>query len=1026
MTDVNYQVAVDLLQGQYGSDEQRVQELTLKLGSLKPSSKFIDDVQLQLQFESILMQLRNLGQNINSDNIWIGLQRKLTQPTLREVLNIKEARAPGAVWDTDAFRAAVRTVISKEKSVRSVFEQERLDQSQPEGSKSLKVKKEERSPKQKESSSTLCSAVEETKSSRASKSKPKEEKRKQDARRVVKCSLCEANHWASDCAKYKNYASRVERIKNLKLCFKCLKTGHRSSECEVKLRPCFYCKDAKHNRAICRKEFDKKVLGVAHEAEETEDYDEAEPKITGMAKTNQLGNCTLFLCATVEVYNPKKPARRRQAMVFFDCGSEKSYVSKSLMSKLELKPHSLQSFKLCGIEGRDLGDYKGALTQIGLSSENFDLVFDVNETKKIVRPLYKVTITEKLRSKLKQRNFTIPVEIAEPDLLVGMDQFSKFDIQPIEQLVSGFWMSTSKVGLMLSGKGHMRSLPAIEATTIQMTQMTRVNAKNDSELTDLVRQNFDAEKVGFADTKDLDEEQFWLEQFQKDISFNGTRYEVGLPWNELKFELPSNYALALGRLRSTVNRLRKTPELIKTYHDTIMDQLNRQMIEPAPDEVGETVHYLPHQAVIRQDKATTKLRVVIQGNARAGRKALCLNDCLHKGPNLLNDLAGILLRSRLYKTILVADIEKAFLQIAIRPADRDAVRFLWLKDPYKEDSAIITYRFTRVAFGLISSPSQLATTLKYHLDKSELPIANLVSRDLYVDNILVGLNSPGQIAEAYKTLKKIFKEAGMNIREFASNVMTQIQQLPPEDQVKGDKMKILGIEWDLEEDELIIKLPPFESDKKVTRREVLSQLAKPFDPLGIISPALLKIKLFLQKLIKEKKIEWDEEIPTALKPEWEQTIGAWKDITFRVPRICLGKKANSRTQYELHVFSDASGYGLGIAVYLRAIGEKIETSLIFAKSLVKPANTPKKHDTIPKLELQALVLASKIAAYTQKELDKAIKIAKVQFWVDSMDVIDWLRSKSRLETVVENRIRKLRHCPTRHVSGTENPADYAS
>ena len=86
------------------------------------------------------------------------------------------------------------------------------------------------------------------------------------------------------------------------------------------------------------------------------------------------------------------------------------------------------------------------------------------------------------------------------------------------------------------------------------------------------------------------------------------------------------------------------------------------------------------------------------------KESKSLNECLYRGPVILEDLCGLLLRFRIYKVALAADIKKAFLQVGLQPADRDVTRFLWLKDPTKPLSKdnLQIYRFTRVPFGVIS------------------------------------------------------------------------------------------------------------------------------------------------------------------------------------------------------------------------------------------------------------------------------------------------------------------------------------
>ena len=123
------------------------------------------------------------------------------------------------------------------------------------------------------------------------------------------------------------------------------------------------------------------------------------------------------------------------------------------------------------------------------------------------------------------------------------------------------------------------------------------------------------------------------------------------------------------------------------------------------------------------DRKTTKVRIVYDASAKAKKGCKSLNECLYRGPVILEDLCGLLLRFRTYKVALTADIEKAFLQVGLQPADRDVTRFLWLKDPTKplsQDNLQI-YHFTRVPFGVISSLFLLGATILHYLEQVGTP-----------------------------------------------------------------------------------------------------------------------------------------------------------------------------------------------------------------------------------------------------------------------------------------------------------------
>lgn len=127
---------------------------------------------------------------------------------------------------------------------------------------------------------------------------------------------------------------------------------------------------------------------------------------------------------------------------------------------------------------------------------------------------------------------------------------------------------------------------------------------------------------------------------------------------------------------------------------------------------------MPHHEVIRETSTTTRLRVVFDASSH-GAGEHSLNDELEKGPNLNANLLKMLISFRLEVYGITADVQKAFLQIYIRPEDRDALRFLWFEEVPclgKPLPRIQETRMTRVPFGTTSSPFLLAATMQYHFN----------------------------------------------------------------------------------------------------------------------------------------------------------------------------------------------------------------------------------------------------------------------------------------------------------------------
>ena len=148
--------------------------------------------------------------------------------------------------------------------------------------------------------------------------------------------------------------------------------------------------------------------------------------------------------------------------------------------------------------------------------------------------------------------------------------------------------------------------------------------------------------------------------------------------------------------------------LLHEYDSIIKDYLKSNTIEEVNgNEVVTSAHYLPHHAVIRSNRETTKPRIVFGASAKSDNNKPSLNDILYIGPCLLLLIEDILLRFRLGRIAVVADMQQAFLQISVsechRHGHRNYLRFLWYNNIFDENSWQVS-RFGRLLFGLTCSP----------------------------------------------------------------------------------------------------------------------------------------------------------------------------------------------------------------------------------------------------------------------------------------------------------------------------------
>ena len=249
------------------------------------------------------------------------------------------------------------------------------------------------------------------------------------------------------------------------------------------------------------------------------------------------------------------------------------------------------------------------------------------------------------------------------------------------------------------------------------------------------------EQMSIEDNNENNRDRTMNIEFEKD----NQRYEVSLPWKDNFFDyLSDNYEICKGRLFSLFRKLKESPELLRQYNEVFEQQLAEGIIEKLAidGDKDSNAHFLCHFWVVRNDRQTTKLRVVFDGSAKSDT-SLSLNDRLESGVNHMPLLFDTIVRFQMHPVVLIADIEKAFLQEQINPNDRDVLRFLWFDDITKEKHSIVQYRYCRLVFGLTCSPAILAETIQHHVSqfRSTYPLVASHLSKLYCDDFSYGAES---------------------------------------------------------------------------------------------------------------------------------------------------------------------------------------------------------------------------------------------------------------------------------------------
>ncbi|GBN17638.1 hypothetical protein AVEN_58685-1, partial [Araneus ventricosus] len=361
-----------------------------------------------------------------------------------------------------------------------------------------------------------------------------------------------------------------------------------------------------------------------------------------------------------------------------------------------------------------------------------------------------------------------------------------------------------------------------------------------------------------------------ITRFENNLTFKNGRYETKLFWDKNPSKLHNNFEIAKRRFEKLCMRMKENNWLYNEYTTIVADQLNLNIVEEwSSNNEGNSFH-MPHSAVVRTDKETTKVRMVFDASPK-GKGHKSLNDCLAPGPPLNPKILDVLLRFREFVYAFCSDIQGAFLTIGIAEEDRDYLRFFWFPD--KQDSkSYKILRMTRVPFGVTSSPFMLAATIKYHIRKYKQERSEayeMLNSSLYVDDLFYGANTVNEALDLSTSAVEILKDANLNLRKFKTNSEELRNLWYERGMIEGEDscvrpLKVLGIIWNTKDDTFKLDVQPILNmieNLKNSKRCVLQTAAKIFDPVGFVSPFNLIIKCLLQE-IWENGLGWDDELPT--------------------------------------------------------------------------------------------------------------------------------------------------------------------
>ena len=850
------------------------------------------------------------------------------------------------------------------------------------------------------------------------------------------CALCHGAHSLSKCFKLKdkNPHDRLAAIKRLQACFNCF-GAHKSNVCTSSGR-CRLCQ-GKHHTLLHLKfqATSQQAKGIAQGSSGSQG-NKPKPAVVGLhgaSCSSSRKRKIILAVARVRVVGPRGDSTYARALL--DQGSEASFVSESLVQLLGLHKERT-SVPLSGLGASAAGTARSK-TQLVLKSDvesNFELRTDMLILPRLTSQLPAESIGD-----LDLRIFS-GLTLAEPqflvsdkiDLILGADIYGHLirsglrrfsSTQLIAQNTAFGWV----VSGALQSEPSRRAEQSISSTPLQVLHCASVH-----EL-DLTLQRFwqlEDLPTSASNMNPEDEvcEKLFLETHSRDSQ---GRYSVRLPLKpEVPFVADETRRMARSSLLNMHRRFSRDPKLARAYREfmQVYEDLGHMTRIPIAEIRQPGAWYLPHHAVVQETPDKWKLRVVFDASRRT-REGHSLNNFLLPGPPLQKDLSLVLLNWRRYLFAFTADIVKMFRQVGVHREDQDRQRIVWSPDA---DAQAVEYRLTTVTYGTACAPYlAIRTLLQIAEDEgARFPLgAQCLISETYVDDTFAGADELSTAIKKRDELSQILGAAGIVLDKWTAS-HPELLPLQAEKgtvkEIEADKaVKTLGVHWSPVQDRFqfsVTDLAEFSSAS--TKRSILSNIARLFDPLGWLSPITVTAKILMQDLWLQK-CEWDSPLPAELRERWYAYCKSLADL----PSIAIDRWLGvvSTRSYQLHGYSDASSRAYAAVVYLRIdVGNgEFRVSLLAAKTKVAPVKTV----SIPNLELCGAALLVKLIRHVKKLgfLDSIPVFA----WSDSQIVLTWLRKHPcNWKTFVANRVSYIQtELPTAtwgHVPTKENPADLAT
>lgn len=368
-----------------------------------------------------------------------------------------------------------------------------------------------------------------------------------------------------------------------------------------------------------------------------------------------------------------------------------------------------------------------------------------------------------------------------------------------------------------------------------------------------LKQFWELESFAGTSSKPLSKEEITCEEiYTKTTSRDECgRFIVSLPFKAPVTSIGETRSAALKRLTQIERRFERNKTYRERYIQFMREYLelnHMSLVKPNNDDSNKCIIYLPHHGVVKETSSTTKLRIVFDASNKS-TTGVSLNEILMTGPTLQDNLIQILLRFRFRNIALVGDLEKMYRQISVRACDRDFQRILWrfsTSDPVQE------YRLNTVTYGQASASYLAIRSIRQLAEegKESFPLASeCILNDMYVDDLISRADNVREAEILQEQIGNLMSQGGFKVHKWHSNATEILHdsegEFPNIDIKLNDTIRTLGLVWEPKTDIFVFTVNFCKEVR--SKRELLSEISKLFDPLGLVGPVITLAKLLMQE-----------------------------------------------------------------------------------------------------------------------------------------------------------------------------------